>query len=56
MASACLSAHAEVALFYSKGSLTLLWEHPPRGDEVVAVFRESNSLENEGPQTYPKLR
>lgn len=55
MASACLSAHAEVALFYSKGSLTVLWEHP-RGDEVVAVFRESNSLENEGPQTYPKLR
>ena len=27
MASACLSAHAEVALFYSKGSLTVLWEH-----------------------------
>ena len=31
-------------------------EIAPRGDEVVAVFRESNSLENEGPQTYPKLR
>ena len=49
MASACLSAHAEVALFYSKGSLTVLWEHSPVCAMLFHVARRPAALSLRSP-------